>query len=523
MVSTFSWTGSNHGVWNDPSNWTDITSGSVPASAPPGPADEVLLPGGAGSLRIVNGPGQAASMTLSQQLELGGTFVVGSLLQSGTLALISGALSANTAVLDGWVDDIGAAMSAGSLAINHGTLTVEPGAWMEVGTAGTADGGFGLVVDDNATLSGSGATLQIGSVLNRGTITGTFGAGTVLSGTNVGSISGVSLDAFVNDGTIATGAAQMISVGHLTGTGGLQISGGGTLEITQMVTSVVDFLGSAATLDVDATGLPDDAVAVQNFVAGDTILVRGGVLSASLTPNGTGDETLNVTTSAGTFGIHVRGNFNSLPAPIVAGGIVSVALPAPPCFVTGTHIRTRGGDVVVENLRIGDFVITALSKEPQPVRWIGHRTVFPARAPRPHEMYPICVRADAFGPGVPYADLYLSPDHAVFFDRVLIPIKYLVNGGSIAPVRMPAVTYWHVELDNHDVLFAEGLPSESYLDAGDRGCFDNGNDAVMLHPAFRTLAWDANGCAPLVVTGPVVEHLRARLATTARHVLRRCA
>ncbi len=78
------------------------------------------------------------------------------------------------------------------------------------------------------------------------------------------------------------------------------------------------------------------------------------------------------------------------------------------------------------------------------------------------------VKAGAFEDARPRRDLWLSPDHAVFVDDVLIPIKRLINGTSIAQVPVEEVTYYHVALGRHDVILAEGLPTESYLDRGDR-------------------------------------------------------
>ena len=62
----------------------------------------------------------------------------------------------------------------------------------------------------------------------------------------------------------------------------------------------------------------------------------------------------------------------------------------------------------------------------------------------------------------------------MFVDGVLIPIRHLVNGRSIREQPVEAVTYWHVELDRHDIMLAEGLPCESYLDTGNRAAFANG-------------------------------------------------
>lgn len=124
---------------------------------------------------------------------------------------------------------------------------------------------------------------------------------------------------------------------------------------------------------------------------------------------------------------------------------------------------------------------------------------------------PVRVRSGAFGKNLPERDLYLSPDHAVFQEGVLIPVKHLLNGTSVARVPMQRVTYWHVELDRHDVLLAEGLPVESYLDTGDRSSFQNGGAVVAMHPTFNAISRDAGGCAPLVITGPELARTQATL------------
>jgi hypothetical protein len=163
----------------------------------------------------------------------------------------------------------------------------------------------------------------------------------------------------------------------------------------------------------------------------------------------------------------------------------------------------------------------------RPIVWIGHRTVDCRHHPRREVVWPVRVRAGAFDAGKPVRDLWLSPDHAVFLDGVLIPIKHLINGTTIEQVKVDQVAYYHVELDKHAVLFADGLPCESFLDTGDRCNFVQGGDAVVLHPDFSTLQWDAEGCAPLVVTGPLLDAVRQRLNARARtrggSKKRRCA
>ena len=199
------------------------------------------------------------------------------------------------------------------------------------------------------------------------------------------------------------------------------------------------------------------------------------------------------------------------------GGTIVVV----PCFRRGTRLATPDGAVAVEALRVGDRLITA-GGEVAPIVWIGRRVVDCARHRRPVAVWPVRVAAGAFGAGVPERDVFLSPDHAVYAEEVLVPVKHLINGTSVAQVEVAWVEYFHVELAAHDVVLADGLPVESYLDTGDRVSFGGETGVVALHPAWGseardvTLVMEAAGCAPLVVTGPEVAALRARLGGCAR-------
>ena len=185
------------------------------------------------------------------------------------------------------------------------------------------------------------------------------------------------------------------------------------------------------------------------------------------------------------------------------------------CFAAGTRILTGRGEIPVEALREGDAVATARG-DPLPIVWLGHRRVDCRRHPRPDLLWPVCVRAGAFAHGLPARDLWLSPDHAVFSEHVLIPIKHLVNGASIEQVPLDEVSYWHVELPRHAVIRAEGLPVESYLDTGNRAAFANGARYLALHPDFFPRSWD-DACAPLCTSGaPLTAARRALLARAAQ-------
>jgi hypothetical protein len=186
------------------------------------------------------------------------------------------------------------------------------------------------------------------------------------------------------------------------------------------------------------------------------------------------------------------------------------------CYAEGTRILTAAGEIPVEALRPGDRVVALTSFGLAEVRWIGHRRVHVARHPRPTSVAPVRVVAGAFGPGRPHRDLLLSPDHAVYVDGALIPVRYLVNGATVAQEVPDFVTYYHVELDRHDVLLAEGMPAESYLDTGNRAAFANGGGEMLAHPDFALRVWESRSCAPLVTSGRMLQDVRTALLGHAR-------
>jgi hypothetical protein len=187
--------------------------------------------------------------------------------------------------------------------------------------------------------------------------------------------------------------------------------------------------------------------------------------------------------------------------------------PTPACYCEGTRLLTERGEVAVEMLSVGERVVTA-NGELRPIVWIGTRKLDLRKHAFPLEVQPVRVRAGAFGHGLPHRDLWLSPEHAVFVDGVLIPIIRLANGANVAQVPVRTVSYFHIELESHDVLLAEGLPAESFLDCGSRQGFANYQGFVELHPTFKPLSWD-DACAPLRENGEEVEAVRRRLMAQA--------
>jgi ELWxxDGT repeat protein len=227
--------------------------------------------------------------------------------------------------------------------------------------------------------------------------------------------------------------------------------------------------------------------------------------------NGTSGSEAWVTdgTAAGTFLLKDANPGNAPGAP--TGFTVDTV-----CFTEGTGIATSRGVVAVEALRPGDIVLTHAGAT-RPIRWIGQRHLDLTRHPAPARVQPIRILAGAFADGVPCRDLRLSPDHAVLLDGLLIPVRMLINGASITRENdCRAVSYFHVELDAHDIVLAEGLPSESYLDTGNRSFFGSGG-ALLLHPDLTgedgQARREAQSCAPFAADAPRVEPIWQRLAT----------
>jgi serralysin len=188
---------------------------------------------------------------------------------------------------------------------------------------------------------------------------------------------------------------------------------------------------------------------------------------------------------------------------------MSVAASSIACYAAGTLVATPGGEVAVEALRIGDLLVTAAGPA-RPIRWIGRRSYSGRFVARNQGVLPIRIRAGALDEGVPRRDLFVSPEHAMFVDEVLVPARLLVNGSSISQVgAAERVTYFHLEMESHDVILAEGAPSETFVDDGSRGGFHNAGEFRALYP--DAVHGPARYCAPRAEEGAVLEAIRARI------------
>ena len=144
------------------------------------------------------------------------------------------------------------------------------------------------------------------------------------------------------------------------------------------------------------------------------------------------------------------------------------------CLLRGTKISTPSGDRPVQELQIGDEVQTLAGRKT--IKWIGYNKFTKEEGRAWHDnVMPVRVARFAIGDHAPHRDLYLSPLHCIFFNESLIPVMYLINEASIAqgmPSDMSAIEYYHIELDTHEVIYAEGALVESY-DGWNRENFSN--------------------------------------------------
>ena len=186
------------------------------------------------------------------------------------------------------------------------------------------------------------------------------------------------------------------------------------------------------------------------------------------------------------------------------------------CFLAGTRIMTDLGERPVEDLVPGDRVLTR-DHGFQPLRWVGRSVVAPSTA-----TWPVRLRAGALGPGRPARDLCVSPQHRILLTHArmdlalglpegLVPALHLVNGHSIDRMQGDRrLVYHHLLCDRHEVIYAEGLPTESFH-PGRRG-LDTLAEAARAEilALFPALASDPDAFGP--AARPALRRHEAHLA-----------
>jgi hypothetical protein len=456
----------------------------------------------------------------------------GSVQNAGTIAAL-GVSGFGVDLAAGGTIENGAA--AGATARIQG---VYDGVRIEGGTAGA-----GALVDNQGTISGtigvdfaSGSVEASGTVINDGLIESSSSTGYAIvfgngserlilqaGGSFVGSVKGYEAASPAATTTIefAGGTAGNFSwngddSGTVTdplgsfafaaiGTFAVDAGASWTLQTDAASTQTIAFQLGASPATVALTAVspatPNAVQAViEDFGKGGTIDLPN-IANAGITGFSYSGSTLDVLGNGGTLAaLDLPGPFfsNSFTHSVDTTTGTFITTEVIPCFLPGTLIRSDRGEVAVECLTVGDTVITYGGRKRR-LCWIGTGSAQPSRGAR-GPATPIIVRKGALGDNVPYRDLHITKGHSLFIDGVLIPVEFLVNHRSILWDDLTQnVTVFHLELDEHDILIANGAAAESYRDDGNRWLFGNANSG-WEQPAKPP-------CAPVLTGGPRVDSI----------------
>ena len=431
--------------------------------------------------------------------------------------------------------------------MGEGAKTITATATDRLGNQATTN--FDVKVDTQTaapTLASSSALTVDGVKLDKDstpTITGTAEAGSTVTIKDGNTTLGTTV---ATDGTYSftPTTVQALSDGVHT------LSASATDAAGNVSTTVT----SNVTIDSTSPGAPSATIGLE----GSTVTVGGVTYNTDRTPtiSGTaeagstvtiknGDATLGTVTagSDGTYSYTLApqnqldgGTHNiNVTATDLAGNVSSATANSLSvvCYMSGTRLQTQNGWALVQDLQVGDLLKT-VSGDVQPVVWLGESTIDCRRQQDKKNAYPVRIAQHAFGLNLPERDLYVSPLHSLYVQGVMIPAIHLVNGLTVTQEQQETfVTYYHVELPQHNAVFAEGLPAETYLDTTpeNRHFFqaNNGDQKVFAidaqfpacpqgTPVWQHI-WDTQGFAPLTQSGPILEAVKASLLARAQELV----
>ena len=442
-----------------------------------GGVETVFSGGVASGTMVIAGGNQAGNQYVSS-----GGHAIDTVLTGGNETLFFGGTASGTQVSSGGIMTISSGGVADLTAVNSsGVEYVLSGGSANTTTVGAA--GFEILFGGTTT----------GTVLDADGTQEVQSAGAVASATIVNGLEYVFNGGTAIGSVISSGGFDVVeTTGTVTSTivwsGGSEfVENGGVATSTTVNsggTEVVYAGGSASDTLVNLGGTID--VSDLTFSSGGSAFVdTNGMLTVSV-----GGKTYSQQLALEDAGAHflVTADANG----DLQATLTSLAL----CFLAGTMIATPDGETAVERLVPGDLVRTAAGVV-RPVVWCGTGRAL-ATPNRRNAATPVIVRKAAIADNVPHADLRLTKGHAFFFDGVLIPVEFLVNHRSIHwDDRAQEVTLYHIELEVHDVLLANGAPAESYRDDGNRWLFQNANSGWGQPPKPP--------CAPILTGGPIVD------------------
>ena len=463
-------------------NSPTAVAGALTLSAPAGKTVTLIIAAGDGL--AVGGPVTSDITAGDFLVGVGGTLSM----SGGTLS-VTGSLNLNA----GTVAVTGGNITAGNYTQDSGVMTLTAGTVALTGAIGLAETGGSVSIGAQGVIDTTAVSVSAAIV----SVAGTLDDLGILSTGTAGGL-----------GTISIAATGSLSIGGAASGVGIAFSGeGGLLDFTSNSSSVLT--GGLTSI-------------ISGFDDGSSVVAFGALTYNPFDTTSYVDGALTIedgATDLATLALAASEYYGGFDLRAGTGDRLEVVALA--CFVAGTCLWTERGAVAVETLAVGDLVITADNRL-APIIWTGLRRIDCGRHRDSTGVLPVRVGAHAFGDGLPSRDLFLSPDHAIFAEGVLIPVKHLIDGVLIRQVVVAHVTYVHIELAQHQLVLAEGLPVESYLDTGDRAAF-SGGPVVALHPEWGkgrgdiAMFNDALAYAPLRVMGAEVDRVRARLTERAQH------
>ncbi|MFT9026806.1 Hint domain-containing protein [Acetobacter indonesiensis] len=521
---------------------------------PGGVVSGISIDSGA-TLNVLSGGKSISAVISGTENVLSGGSATGSIV-SGTMNISGGAIVSNTVVTNGGVDYVlSGATVTGTQLLANGLEHVASGG-VSIGTVATGSGAHIWTdtgaVTSNAVISDS-ATQGVGEGAAYNTTVNSGGRMSVASNATAGS----AFNTVINNGGDIEIAQGAVVSNTTVNSGGLA-----TVFANAVITDVTVNNGGSANIAQNGTlsgtmKLADGGRATIWANAGGTIVMDGstntGLVVSGLASGGTLTTTINGfngTAAGNSDGIEIDGvkasdvtkveytDADNVKLTLKNGGIINMHIPGAEaagyslqtakdgdllfevCFLAGSMIATPDADVAVETLEIGDVVKTwnwqSQSVENRTIVWVGkkHMTV-KAGVADDAAGYPVRVLKNAIAEGVPYKDMLITPEHSLFFENKFVPVRMLVNGRSIFYDRsIQSYDYFHVETEDHSVIWGDGMMTESYLDTGNRSTFRQEGAVVRLGQA-EGKDWASDAAAELAVSRAVVEPLFRQIETRA--------
>lgn len=454
--------------------------------------------------------GGAAGLVTNAHVQAGGYGLAG-----GGFT-IKGQEFAGSGIISGGTFDVGSTeilVSAGTDigSLIGGTQVISSAGYSlsSIFSAGTQLISAGGVASANTAYAGGSIHVLSGGVSYRTTV-GSGGSVEVAAG---GMVNGLTLQAAA---AATARPAAVISNATVNGGGTLTIDSGATLAGGTIQGTTSD--GGAAGLLIVQSGAVLNGLSIGwkgridvdtlSYTSRQSIRYANGQISIV-------DSQGNVLWSAGVTG---SGSNTAADYHLEQDADGSTIIVYDKCFLKGTMIRTPGGERAVEDIKVGDHVSTLVDGEvvQREVIWVGRRSATVRDWMTDDEAgYPVRIRKGALGDNVPYKDLLVTPEHAIYLDGGFVPARMLVNGRSILyDHKQTHFDYFHIETDIHSILWSDGALSESYLDTGDRTAFSQDGQVVRLLNA-KAQCWEQDAAAPLRIARDFVEPLFRKLEARA--------